>query len=175
MTISAAKRKGANAVWVVEDVMRKVELLKGRIVPHDVEVTITRNYGQTAEEKSNDSGRSPGDRPGRGVPGVPAGAGQVAEHGEVLCAGAGVVVDLPSVFGLAWDELALAEVGGFLAWLRSGDGPQVVSIGPRLARFAEGTIGTRLQAVTSCYRFHELNGVARRRSGAGGARGPGGL
>ena len=65
-----------------------------------------------------------------------------------------------SVFGLAWDELALADVGGFLAWLRSGDGPQVVSIGPRPARFAESTVSTRLRAVTSCYRFHELNGVA---------------
>jgi site-specific recombinase XerD len=65
-----------------------------------------------------------------------------------------------SVFGLAWDQLALADVGGFLAWLRSGDGPQVVSIGPRPARFAESTISTRLRAVTSCYRFHELNGVA---------------
>src|SRR5260370_22186041 len=65
-----------------------------------------------------------------------------------------------SVCGLAWDELALADVGGFLAWLRSGDGPRVVSIGPRPARFAESTISTRLRAVTSCYRFHELNGVA---------------
>ena len=65
-----------------------------------------------------------------------------------------------AVFGLAWDELTLADVGGFLAWLRSGDGPQVVSIAPRAARFAESTVSTRLRAVTSCYRFHELNGVA---------------
>lgn len=65
-----------------------------------------------------------------------------------------------SVFGLAWDALTLSEVGGFLAWLRGGDGPQVVSIGPRPARFAESTISNRLRAVTSCYRFHELNGVA---------------
>ena len=62
-------------------------------------------------------------------------------------------------FGLAWDRLALAEVGGFLAWLRSGDGPQVVSIAPRPSQFAESTISLRLRAVTSCYRFHELNGV----------------
>ena len=55
-----------------------------------------------------------------------------------------------AVFGLAWDALTLAEVGGFLAWLRSGDGPQVVSIEPRPARFAESTISTRLRAVTSC-------------------------
>jgi site-specific recombinase XerD len=65
-----------------------------------------------------------------------------------------------AVFGLAWDALALADVGGFLAWLRSGDGPRVITIGPRPARFAESTISTRLRAVTSCYRFHELNGVA---------------
>ncbi|HTS19037.1 MAG TPA: efflux RND transporter permease subunit [Verrucomicrobiae bacterium] len=54
VTISVAKRKGANAIWVVEDVMRKVDSLKGRIIPRDVEVTVTRNYGQTAEEKSNE-------------------------------------------------------------------------------------------------------------------------
>ena len=64
------------------------------------------------------------------------------------------------VFGLCWDRVSLAQVGGFLAWLRSGDGPDVTSIVPRPARFAESTIATRLRAVTSCYRFHELNGVA---------------
>jgi Phage integrase, N-terminal SAM-like domain len=57
-----------------------------------------------------------------------------------------------SVFGLAWDQLALADVGGFLAWMRSGDGPQVVSIQPRPSRFAESTVSSRLRAVTSCYR-----------------------
>jgi site-specific recombinase XerD len=64
------------------------------------------------------------------------------------------------VFGLAWDELSIADVGGFLAWLRTGDGPQVPSIEPRESRFAESTISTRLRAVTSCYRFHEMNGVS---------------
>jgi hypothetical protein len=34
-----------------------------------------------------------------------------------------------AVFGLAWDALALADVGGFLAWSCSGDGPQVIMIG----------------------------------------------
>ena len=62
-------------------------------------------------------------------------------------------------FGLAWDALSLSDVGGFLAWLRSGDGPVVVPIEPRASRFAESTISTRLRAVTSCYRFHEMNGV----------------
>lgn len=64
------------------------------------------------------------------------------------------------VFGLAWDQLTLPDVGGFLAWLRTGDGPQVVSIEPQLPRFAESTISIRLRAVTSCYRFHEVNGVS---------------
>jgi multidrug efflux pump subunit AcrB len=53
-TISIAKRKGANAIWVVDDVLRKVNLLKGRVIPGDVNIAITRNYGQTAEEKSNE-------------------------------------------------------------------------------------------------------------------------
>ncbi|HEX8007901.1 MAG TPA: site-specific integrase, partial [Trebonia sp.] len=65
-----------------------------------------------------------------------------------------------TLFGLAWDALTLSDVGGFLSWLRSGDGPVVVPIGPREPRFAESTVSTRLRAVTSCYRFHELNGVA---------------
>jgi integrase len=65
-----------------------------------------------------------------------------------------------SVFGLAWDELRLSDVGGFLAWLRTGDGPDVVSIEARTARFCESTISTRLRAVTSFYRFHEANGIA---------------
>src|SRR6266704_3375625 len=63
------------------------------------------------------------------------------------------------VFRLGWDRVSLAQVGGFLAWLRSGDGPEVTSIVARPSRFSESTIATRLRAVTSCYRFHELNGV----------------
>jgi len=65
-----------------------------------------------------------------------------------------------SLFGLAWDALTLSDVGGFLSWLRSGDGPVVVPIEPREPRFSESTVSTRLRAVISCYRFHELNGVA---------------
>jgi len=69
------------------------------------------------------------------------------------------VVVVSSAVGLAWDKLGVAEVGGFLAWLRSGDSPRVSSIQPRAARFAEATIAGRLHAVMSLYRFHELNGV----------------
>ena len=54
VTISVAKRTGANATWVAEDLIKKIESLKGRIIPADVQVTITRNYGETAKEKNNE-------------------------------------------------------------------------------------------------------------------------
>ncbi len=54
VTLSIAKRPGANAISVARQVLRKVDLLKGYIIPADVQVTVTRNYGLTAEEKSNE-------------------------------------------------------------------------------------------------------------------------
>ena len=54
VTISIAKRTGANATWVAEDLVKKVESLKGRVIPSDVQVTVTRNYGETAREKNNE-------------------------------------------------------------------------------------------------------------------------
>jgi multidrug efflux pump subunit AcrB len=54
VTLSIAKRPGANAVSVAHDVLRKVEALKGTVIPGDVEVSITRHYGETAAEKSNE-------------------------------------------------------------------------------------------------------------------------
>lgn len=54
VTISVAKRKGANATWVAEDLVRRVESLKGKTIPSDVQVSITRNYGETAKEKNNE-------------------------------------------------------------------------------------------------------------------------
>ncbi len=54
VTLSIAKRPGANAITVANQVLRKVDTLKGRIIPADVQVSVTRNYGVTAEEKSNE-------------------------------------------------------------------------------------------------------------------------
>lgn len=54
VTLSIAKRPGANAVAVVQDVITKVESLKGALIPEDISVTITRDYGATAAEKSNE-------------------------------------------------------------------------------------------------------------------------
>ncbi len=54
VTIAVSKRKGTNAVTVGADVLHRVEALRGTVIPSDVEMTITRNYGDTAKEKSNE-------------------------------------------------------------------------------------------------------------------------
>jgi len=54
VTLSIAKRPGANAISVAHQVMKKIDALRGRTIPNDVEVTITRNYGETAADKSNE-------------------------------------------------------------------------------------------------------------------------
>ncbi len=54
VTISVAKRQGVNAIDVVNGVLAKVETLKGTVIPGDIGVTITRNYGESAAEKSNE-------------------------------------------------------------------------------------------------------------------------
>ncbi|HVR36712.1 MAG TPA: efflux RND transporter permease subunit, partial [Methylomirabilota bacterium] len=48
VTLSVAKRPGANAIDVAHQVLRKVDTLKGRLIPNDVEITVTRDYGETA-------------------------------------------------------------------------------------------------------------------------------
>ena len=54
VTLSVAKRPGANAVQVVEAIRRTVAALRGVLLPADVAVTFTRDYGATASEKSNE-------------------------------------------------------------------------------------------------------------------------
>jgi multidrug efflux pump subunit AcrB len=54
VTLSIAKRKGTNAIAIAERVLEKVEHLKGTLIPSDVAVNVTRNYGETASEKSNE-------------------------------------------------------------------------------------------------------------------------
>ena len=54
VTLSVAKRPGANAVQVVDTILSKVESLKGTVIPKDVAVSVTRDYGKTAAEKSNE-------------------------------------------------------------------------------------------------------------------------
>jgi len=54
VSLAVAKRKGANAVLVAEDAMKRLETIKGRIVPAGLEVAVTRNYGETANDKANE-------------------------------------------------------------------------------------------------------------------------
>jgi multidrug efflux pump subunit AcrB len=54
VTISVAKRKSKNAIEIADKVLEKVERLKGSLIPGEVTVTPTRNYGETASEKSNE-------------------------------------------------------------------------------------------------------------------------
>ncbi|MBX3278897.1 MAG: efflux RND transporter permease subunit [Acidobacteria bacterium] len=54
VTISVAKRKGTNAIDIAERVLDKVDHLKGQIIPDGVRLAVTRNYGETASEKSNE-------------------------------------------------------------------------------------------------------------------------
>ncbi len=53
-TLSVAKRKGTNAVVIAERVLAKVEAVRGSIIPAEVHLAVTRNYGETAREKSNE-------------------------------------------------------------------------------------------------------------------------
>ncbi len=54
VTLSLAKKRGTNAVDVSRSIVDEMERLKSTIVPDGVEVEITRDYGQTAQEKVND-------------------------------------------------------------------------------------------------------------------------
>ncbi len=54
VTISFAKRKGKNAVILAEEVMKRAEAFRARYFPAELQMTITRNYGETAAEKSNE-------------------------------------------------------------------------------------------------------------------------
>ena len=54
VSLAIAKRRGANAVVVGEALMQRVEALKGTLIPSGVDVAVTRNYGESANEKANE-------------------------------------------------------------------------------------------------------------------------
>jgi len=54
VTISLAKRKGKNAVVLAEAAIRRAEEFRARHLPSSLQLTVTRNYGETAAEKSNE-------------------------------------------------------------------------------------------------------------------------
>jgi multidrug efflux pump subunit AcrB len=52
VTLSVTKKPGQNAVTVAEDVIRQIEQLRNVLIPADVGLQITRNYGETANDKA---------------------------------------------------------------------------------------------------------------------------
>jgi multidrug efflux pump subunit AcrB len=53
VTLALSKKKGTNAVAVADAVLAEARRLQKRILPDGVELTVTRNYGQTAQDKVN--------------------------------------------------------------------------------------------------------------------------
>ena len=54
VTIAVAKKEGSNGVAVANSILKRVEDLKGRRIPSNVHVSVTRNYGETANDKVNE-------------------------------------------------------------------------------------------------------------------------
>jgi multidrug efflux pump subunit AcrB len=54
VTLSISKRQGANAIDVANRVLEKVEAFRERSIPADLAISVTRNYGETAREKSDE-------------------------------------------------------------------------------------------------------------------------
>ena len=54
VTITVAKRKGTNATNIANHVLARIAELKGNTLPSDLNITTTRNYGETAKAKSDD-------------------------------------------------------------------------------------------------------------------------
>jgi multidrug efflux pump subunit AcrB len=51
VTVSISKRQGADARRIADEALLKVDALKGELIPSDVNVSVTRNYGETSSEK----------------------------------------------------------------------------------------------------------------------------
>jgi len=54
VTLAIAKRAGANAVVVAEEVLHRLHSLEAGLIPDSVQVSVTRDYGETANEKANE-------------------------------------------------------------------------------------------------------------------------
>ncbi len=54
VSLAIAKRQGANAVVVSEHILERVETLKGSLIPEGLEVAVSRDYGESANEKANE-------------------------------------------------------------------------------------------------------------------------
>jgi len=54
VTLAVAKREGANAVVVADRLLKRLETVRADLIPQEIAVHVTRNYGETALEKANE-------------------------------------------------------------------------------------------------------------------------
>jgi multidrug efflux pump subunit AcrB len=54
VSIAIAKRAGANAVLIAESIVKRLEAMRGKLIPDSVNAVMSRNYGETANEKANE-------------------------------------------------------------------------------------------------------------------------
>ncbi|WFP75568.1 efflux RND transporter permease subunit [Mesorhizobium sp. WSM4906] len=54
VSVAIAKRPGTNAVVIANTIVKRLDQVRGQIFPKDVEMAVTRNYGETANEKANE-------------------------------------------------------------------------------------------------------------------------
>jgi multidrug efflux pump subunit AcrB len=54
VTIAIAKRPGVNATDIARAALARVDEARSRLLPEEVQVDVTRNYGETASEKANE-------------------------------------------------------------------------------------------------------------------------
>jgi multidrug efflux pump subunit AcrB len=54
VSLAIAKRPGTNAVVIADDIIRRLKQVHGQIFPKDVDMAVSRNYGETANEKANE-------------------------------------------------------------------------------------------------------------------------
>jgi multidrug efflux pump subunit AcrB len=54
VSVAVAKRAGANAVVIAERIRARLDAMQGRVIPADLAVTITRDYGESANDKANE-------------------------------------------------------------------------------------------------------------------------
>ncbi|MDO8292382.1 MAG: efflux RND transporter permease subunit [Gallionella sp.] len=52
VTLAVTKKPGANTVEIADKLLQRVQELKGSVIPTDVQVSVTRNYGETANDKA---------------------------------------------------------------------------------------------------------------------------
>mgnify|MGYP005844270595 CR=1 FL=1 len=53
VTLAVAKRAGSNAVTVAEEILQRTRALEGTLIPGEIGVEVTRDYGESANEKAN--------------------------------------------------------------------------------------------------------------------------